>query len=200
LSHHDSISDQEISLLNDQQFLLAKRAIDSKVTKLLLDSQHLLKKHILTSKLVLPAEISLSPRKVAKGENYGSLPYWVSDFPASMNKKHIWSFRTVVWWGNEISFSLILKGKFKPELVDFIMPTDSNEVLYNLHTDPWMLELNQASTVDFSKPFTEAVQAHHLENDFTKLTVKIALEKINSLGPESVNSFIKLIGSLKYLA
>ncbi len=194
------ISAYELAKLQDQDFLLTKRVIYEKVTKLLLSAQQQLISHIKEKDIALPEEVSLSPRKVAKGENYQSLPYWVCDFPASMNKQDLWTFRTVVWWGNEISMSLILKGKFKEQCNPLPLTSEQEDIFYATHADPWKLELDTQSSLRFTERNAPKITDHFHKADFFKLSTSLQLNEINKLPLQSVISFDKLLATVNYLA
>ncbi|GAB5526143.1 MAG: hypothetical protein Roseis2KO_40150 [Roseivirga sp.] len=194
------ISAYELAKLQDQDFLLTKRVIDEKVTTLMLSAQQQLISHIKKNNITLPAEVSLSPRKVAKGENYQSLPYWVCDFPASMNKQDLWTFRVVVWWGNEISMNLILKGKFKEQCRALPVTSEQSDIFYTTHSDPWKLELNTPDSLRFTLSNTQKMTDHFHKADFFKLSTSLPLEEINKLPLQSVISFDKLLATANYLA
>lgn len=200
MSDSYKISGQELSLLTDQEFLLTKRVIDSKVSGLLLSAQQNLSEYIKNDQIELPSGVSTKPRKIAKGENYQSLPYWVSDYPAVLTKDHVWSFRTVVWWGHEVSFSLILKGKFRPSMHHLRIPNHSVDLLYSTHTDPWKLELTPAYSTSFEQKSDEKIRRHYDQTDFIRLSERLTLNKINQLPEQSVISFDKIMNVLNYLA
>lgn len=196
----DQISAHELAKLQDQDFLLAKRVIDEKVTTLLLSTQQRLISHIKEKDIALPEEVSLSPRKVAKGENYQALPYWVCDFPASMTKQDLWTFRVVVWWGNEISMSLILKGKFKELYTPLPLTSDHENIFYAAHTDPWKLELDTDNSLRLAERNAQKIIHHFQKADFFKLSMCLPLNEINKLPSQSVISFDKLLAIVNYLA
>lgn len=196
----EQISNYELARLQDQEFLLTKKIIDEKVSRVLLNTQKHLSLHIQENSFRLPEEVSLNPRKVARGENYMALPYWVSDFPAILNKNDIWTFRIVVWWGNEISLSLILKGKFKDECDLPSVSEQDQGILYSVHTDPWKLQLNQQSSVKLVSQNLEKIRRHYQEADFIKLSSRLDLNEINKLPKQSVISFDKLLATANYLA
>lgn len=200
LTDSGQISASELAKLQDQDFLLTKRIIDDKVTTLLLSAQQQLISYIKEKDIALPAEVSLSPRKVAKGENYQGLPYWVCDFPASMNKQDLWTFRVVVWWGNEVSMSQILKGKFKEQCNPLPLTSDQEDIFYSAHADPWKLELDTHSSLRFAERNSQKITDHFQKADFFKLSMSLPLNEINKLPRQSVISFDKLLATVNYLA
>ena len=196
----EPIDSRELSLLSDREPLLTKKSIDQKLTSLLLQGQEKIIEHCTVNNLQLPDAISLHPRKIAKGENYQDMPYWVSDFPASLHKAHIWAFRTVVWWGHCFSFSLILKGKFKTDWPLDIRRLQDQDIYYTLHSDPWKIEFTPEVQTKVYSASVEKVDQHYIRHDFLKLSIMHDLEQINSLPAFSLASFEKIIGLFQKLA
>ena len=194
------IEPDEIELLIDRGFFKAKKKIDQEVTSLLLASQKKLVGWIESNAINLPKEVSLSPRKIAKGENYTDMPYWVSDFPAHMKGKDIWTFRTVVWWGHHISFSLMLSGKFKSALAFNAENLMVPGVYFTLAASPWKLEFTEDVQKECTELSVSEMDQHFHDHEFLKISLQEKLEKINKLEELTVLSFEKLIKGLGKLA
>lgn len=186
--------------LNDRSFLLAKKRIDQEITSLLLDAQKKLAAWLDANPINLPTEVSIRPRKIAKGENYADMPYWVSDFPAQMKGKDIWTFRTVVWWGHCISFSLIIAGKFKKSLSLTPVFLNEPEVFFTIAPTPWKLEFSDEIQKECMSLTIEEMAQHFENQDFLKISVQEKLENINKLEELTVLSFEKLMKALNKLA
>jgi len=200
LADSSQISEQELAILQNRDFLLTKKVIDEKITQLLLKTQQKLTFHIKERQIPLPDKVSLHPRKIARGENYKALPYWVCDFPASLSKQHVWAFRIVVWWGNEVSLSLILKGDFKKQTGHMSFDPGMNEIFYATHSDPWQLELDTETSIRLTEQNAQKMQEHYREADFLKLSMSLSLNDINKLPDQSVISFDKLLATVNSLA
>lgn len=200
LSDSSQITSHELERLQDRDFLLTKKVIDEKVTALLLATQQRLAAHVTHRNIALPEKISLHLRKISKGENYEALPYWVCDFPAFLNKDDIWTFRIVVWWGNEVSLSLILKGKFKEDCPHLSFQPKADDIFYSVHSDPWMLELKTPNCLSLTKENEMYITNHFRTSDFVKLSQSLELNEINKLPEQSVISFDKLLATINYLA
>lgn len=159
-------------------------------------SQEQLIGHIKASTYSLPSELSLNARKIARGENYRGLPYWVCDFPAHMGREHIWAFRLVVWWGNHISFNLILKGRFKKAIHLNVETVRSNDLYFTLVETPWAIEFDPEVQKIASSLSLEEILSHFEQHDFIKLSCKFKLEEINLLPSLSVTCFDRLTEAL----
>jgi hypothetical protein len=134
------LSAEEAALMMNADIILTKNRILEKVKdllKLIQDDQQ----HYLSDNTALPATVrSVSP-KISKGENYNGLPYLVLDQPRLFLKEDMYAIRTMFWWGNYFSTTLLLSGKYKSELQErFINSYDTlkQEAYYIcINADPW---------------------------------------------------------------
>ncbi len=134
------LSAEEAALMMNADIILTKNRILEKVKdllKLIQDDQQ----HYLSDNTALPATVrSVSP-KISKGENYNGLPYLVLDQPRLFLKEDMYAIRTMFWWGNYFSTTLLLSGKYKSELQErFINSYDTLKQEANyicINADPW---------------------------------------------------------------
>ncbi|MBV6644117.1 MAG: hypothetical protein KI790_01630 [Cyclobacteriaceae bacterium] len=115
-----ALTDAEIDLLSDKSFLLAKVSISKKVVALLSDAEAQLKVLLANQKFDFPEGTFTKSGKISKGERYRNLPYFVLDYPRLFTKTSVFAFRIMIWWGNEISFTLHMEGEalelYRPKL------------------------------------------------------------------------------------
>ena len=195
-----ALSPDELAKLQDQSFLLAKKQIDQRVTGLLLESQKSLLDWIEQNRAPLTKGLSLKPRKVSKGENYQDLPYWVSDFPADMSGSDIWTYRTVVWWGHFISFSLILAGRHKAAVKLQLTELNQPNLYFTIGNSPWKLELSAENQRPCKQLGPAEMEQHFSKHSFLKMSKQEKLENINQLPQLCVVSFEHLIKGVVKLA
>ncbi|MFT3948558.1 MAG: hypothetical protein QM763_16465 [Agriterribacter sp.] len=103
-------SENELNLAADIDFILTKNRIIEKVYNLfglLADS------YIKRSEGSLSPEVLSNPPKISRGENYKGLPYVMLDYPRFFTKDDVFAIRSMFWWGNDLSLTLHLKGKFR---------------------------------------------------------------------------------------
>jgi hypothetical protein len=105
------LSQQEMDLVNNADWILTKNGIILKVRHLLADLQRHQQDHLESLQFPLPSEILKPSSKISKGENYRGLPYLMLDYPRSFDRKDIFAIRTMFWWGNFFSLTLHLSGK-----------------------------------------------------------------------------------------
>lgn len=108
------LSEEHINFLQSKDYFLLKQEVDNQLNSIL----YALQQNILNcwqscEEWNLPVGISKTPGKIIKGYNHNNFPYQVFDFPSIFEKKNIFTFRVVVWYGNFFSINLILTKKFK---------------------------------------------------------------------------------------
>jgi hypothetical protein len=108
-------SDKEIALLSDPSwFRLRARTLEHLEDSLLRLGEQL-RMQVAGAGYLRPAEVDLGEGRLAKGDHLEDLPYIYLDLPRSLDEQSLFTFRTLFWWGHEISFSLLLSGPHLPE-------------------------------------------------------------------------------------
>lgn len=152
-------SENELNVATDIGFILTKNRIIEKVY----DSFGLLsERYIKRSSGLLPFEVLSTLPKIARGENYNDLPYVMLDYPRFFSKDDVFAIRSMFWWGNDLSITLHLKGKFK---------TGYQHKLNRLNQykdQAWYLQLSENEWLHHKTP-----QTHQKIDDFTFTTSTI---------------------------
>jgi hypothetical protein len=194
LSSSGSLSEEEFKVLADTTFLLTKQEIDKKISASLLNYQEELAALYPNFSAGLPFTVKVLPKKISKGQNYGGLPYWVVDFPSHFDNENIFTFRVVLWWGNYISASLILSGRyFEQAQLDFVKLNHS-ELSYSINSTPWPIEfepknlisvnssnLKQINLISVNSSNLKQIKEHYKNSKFVKLSVKHDLKQIEEI-------------------
>ncbi len=106
-----TLSNKELSLIGNTEWILLKQKIYDKISMLFSDSSNYLKNEIIPMYDFPPSALN-KPPKISKGENYRQLPYIVLDYPGYFDRKDIFALRTLFWWGNFISINLHVAGNY----------------------------------------------------------------------------------------
>ncbi len=135
------LSEKEMELVINADFILTKNAIIEKVKALLASLQPATEKIISAHSLSFPAETLLTRPKISRGENYKGLPYLILDYPRCFDKENILAIRTMFWWGNYFSITLHLAGKYKSRYQSNIIAaydvSVDNELFIGIKEDQW---------------------------------------------------------------
>jgi len=172
---------QELDLASDPTILLIKYRMMEKVWDFMEELQEEIRVSMLPFKNSLPEELNLLHGKISKGENYKHLPYMMLDFPASFSKEDILAYRTMFYWGNFISSTFHLQGRFLRayghRLIDRFEQSDN--VYFCINDSPWEYHYksnNYRLINDISK---EEIENHIQDTDFIKLSVKFPIEEMS---------------------
>jgi hypothetical protein len=192
-----TLSDKELTLVKNADWILTKQLIIQKVYELFAESIPMIQAEIMQVDL-LPDHVKLSVPKIYKGENYLQLPYVILDYPRYFEKENIFAVRTMFWWANFFSVTLHLSGIYKQfakeklydagnELAqDFYIGVNGNQWEHHFEKDNFL-------------PYTELSRQQRLElfekNNFIKLSMKFELDQWNEM-PALFNEVYKKMSNL----
>ncbi len=175
-----TLSDGELAIAMDKEFILTKRIIIEKVAMLFNEQINIVSDIMKESILMLP-EVSAAVPKISKGENYNGLPYVMFDYPHVFEKENIFALRTFFWWGNFFSISIQLSGKYKAYFEE--------NIFKNLSKGDWFVCVNENewqhhfedSNYKFFTLLTEAERASLKLKGFIKIALKYELHHWNMM-------------------
>ena len=190
------LSQKEVELVTNADFILTKNAILQKIKLLLADLQVQQQQCLQSYSGRIPDEIIQSSPKISKGENYNGLPYLMLDYPRVFNSSAIYAIRTMFWWGNFFSITLHLSGQYKKnneeKLVTSFQSLLEKGFYYCMNDDEWEHHFeitNYAPLASINKnDFAEAIR----KKSFVKLANKISLKQWDT-AEETVLTFFKQI-------
>jgi len=186
------LSREEIYLLREQEFFYAKKIITEKIYHQLSDVSLEIRASSVFKSTSFPSGTDLLTGKISKGENYLGLPYIVLDFPRLFTKEKILAFRTMVWWGNFISHSLIKSVNAKDDLhklVRRISSMDGEKLFFCINDSPWHHHFDPNNFAKLGAITKKEITDHLFKKGFLKVARKIPVSEINRLREFSVESF-----------
>ncbi|MFA0964310.1 hypothetical protein AB9P05_21065 [Roseivirga sp. BDSF3-8] len=170
----------ELDILMDKQFLLTKHRVTDKAQQLLSHTRDSLIQELEPHAGSLPEGISWQNSKISRGENYGGLPYLVLDCPKAFTARDVFTFRTMIWWGNEISATLHLQGSYlrpyRSKVLEAIARGYLDSYYISVGDSPWEYHFQP----DNYLPATRLGEAekHRLHTSaFIKIATKWSLDK-----------------------
>ena len=186
------LTERELNILSDTDFLLTKVQVISKIEQLLSDIRSELRKVVGNVGFRFPHDADKVRGKISKGECYQKLPYLILDYPAYFTKADIFAFRTMFWWGNFFSCTLHLQGisleKYKENLVSSLEILKQHDFYISCGDTPWQYHYGSdnyvlLSTID---------QTHIINARFIKLSKKIPLSDWSEVSKQAT-SFLKMV-------
>lgn len=189
----ESFAKSEIILLKDQDFLLAKRQVSKRVKNTLRSIPKSIDS-VLQQYQSISNTYPFDMPKISSGENYQGLPYFVLDCPRYFKKSSIFSYRTIVWWGHEISCALIISGNALVASMEAILnKVPGREFYFCINSHPWEhhFESNNYTTSDTLD--SQTIKKHVKRTGFVKLADKIDISEIDHINTFSKNSLARFL-------
>jgi hypothetical protein len=177
------LSAEELAMVQDSHWLLTKNKILGTVTELFGELAGIMREMTASNSGPFRNDILLVSPKIARGENYQGLPYIMLDYPRVFGKDDILAVRTMFWWGNFISITLHLKGRYKHHYVPVIRKFSGELAAWDFHIgiseNEWVHEFSDQNYLSMNKTGNALLEEILAKNLFCKLSVKIPLYKWN---------------------
>ncbi len=169
--------------------------------RLLEQTRQSLKQVISNLNFNFPQGIDLQKGKISKGEQYRQLPYWVLDYPKKYTQNDIFSFRTMIWWGHELSCTLMLAEESWEHYRSTILQNLSNQLETNwyigVNTTPWEYHFEEDNYLKLSDLSMLDLEQLFKEKRFGKIACKLELTKVMELPDFASTHFKKMINLLQ---
>ena len=186
------ISEKELRVLKDIDFLLTKSTVLEKIYKILEDTRDKLIKSVENTDFAFPEGTELLTGKISRGENYKSLPYMVLDYPTLFTNESSFAFRTMFWWGNFFSSTLHLEGIVLDEYREIIAGNTDNllnkNIFIGVGDTPWQYDYDKDNYLPLTKDHSKFINTCN----FLKLSKTIALSEYSNL-PAFASKFLNLM-------
>ena len=170
------LSQSELLLVCDEQFILTKNSIINKVYLLFGMLSKVFTEDTKQISNIFTEEVLKASPKIYKGENYRGLPYVMLDYPRYFTRDDAFSIRCLFWWGNFFSITLHLSGKNLEKYGSKIyksLSQENNQWHICINEDQWE---HHFGNDNFVMPDIELLQQLR-HKKFLKLANKISLDK-----------------------
>lgn len=191
------LTSEERSLLTQKDFFILKKAVMQKLMELLGLLNEELKKQNPEFHSILPEEVFSNAGKISKGENYRGFPWLVLDHPRIFKKEDVFAFRSLCWWGNEISFTLHLSGKYKTILSSpekRLHNLCGKGYFININDTPWEYHFEESNYRLLDDVLQSEFNIH--QHPFLKISKKISIDTAEELISEGSKTYSELIKTL----
>ncbi len=179
-----SLEKQDLDYLQDQDFLLRKRAILLHIEELLAQCQTALKAEITQNPFDFPEGCEIQAGKISRGENYRGLPYLVLDYPRMFKQDSIFSLRTMLWWGHEFSCTLYILGQaresYRQSLASQLPQARYKDWYLGVHESPWEYYF-APDNFKALQEMDSAEKSRYGERPFYKLSRQLSLDQYDNL-------------------
>lgn len=195
-----ALSDKELELVCNSEWILTKHAIIQKVYQVFGTLQPGYEKLLEANREQLPAAVFTTAAKIARGENYRQLPYVILDYPRCFQKEDTIAIRTLFWWGNFFSVSVQLSGRFLaaaiPQIEQRFERLRQKDYWICINDQPWEHHFESDNYIRLNT-ITAQEFGVLLQKPFLKIAGKISLRHWQDAPAFMVESFEELAGLLK---
>lgn len=186
------LTEKQLSFLIDKENYELKTQVDKSINALLYRFQEELSLNLSEGQFLLPGKLSKSLIKVNKGNNHKEFPFQVVDFPASLGQEDLFTFRSVVWYANFFSFSLILKGQPKENYLSQIHRLTGKDYALTYGEKVWETDFSSETTLLLKDKSLDYLSNLIKASDTVKIFKSYNLNQIGDferLGMESFKDF-----------
>ncbi len=106
-----SLKEQE--LVVNANWILTKNAVIQKLTAFFGEMSETYQSLVAVTPSLAMEPAFKTPPKISRGEQYEGLPWVMLDYPRLFHSEDVFAIRTFFWWGNYMSITLQLKGKYQ---------------------------------------------------------------------------------------
>jgi hypothetical protein len=199
-----NLSEKEMAYMEDVDFLLTRRKINRKINRLLLQCEADIKHYLKVKDIAFPDGVKFRAGKIAKGENYLKLPYYMLDFPRQFSQDSIFAMRTMFWWGHYFCVTLHLSGEALDAYRESIMRNlcslkQTDLYVYHHPSDPWLHHVAKDTYRKLDDWDESQLQQHLAEVEHLKLCEVLPLNKWNHLPAFTIDFLRKMLSLVSLL-
>lgn len=171
------LSDGELHLMGNTEWILTKRTIIEKVNVLFGALAGNMQNILLEQQNGMAA----ATPKIAKGENYLLLPYVILDYPRQFEKDNFFAVRTMFWWGNFFSCTLHISGEYKKihqqRLMENIAVMQQHDLFICISDDEWQHHFEHDNYLPVRNFSVEEIRSIASRQHFIKVAAKFSLHQ-----------------------
>jgi len=195
------LSDFEMELLNNSDWILTKNAVIKKAQRLLEQVQQNISDYTTLNPGIFPAEVIAISPKISKGENYLGLPWLILDYPRYFEKENIFAIRTMFWWGHFFTTTLHLTGKYKEQyeksIIGNYVTLCTSDFYIGINEDQWHHHLEPENYLPIQHFSTTNLSDHLSKSSFLKLAKKLSFSEWNNAVEQLSQNFVRITNLLR---
>ena len=189
-----TLSPEEQELVANTEWILTKNRVIQKVYDLFGAVAAAYQQAIQAQVLFEHEPVLTRSPKISKGEQYEGLPWVMLDYPRHYLTNDSLGIRTFFWWGNGVSITLQLSGKYLQQYAHRIQQylSDNNIAagwLIGVGADPWQHHLREDNYLHYPNRSTQSLT----ELSFIKLTKRFSLGQWDNLETLLENAFREIL-------
>lgn len=195
------LSPAETIALQDSAFFITKATIDAKISDLFVALKLELENLLQSRGSALAPELLVLQGRQYRGEHLEHLPWRALDCPRHFAGEHMFCFRTLLVWGREFSFHLLLGGqwhaRYAPMLLQSQQALGQAGWLLSTQDSPWDWRMDPAHYQALSALSATAMADHIAARSWLKLSIAHPLAAIDAVPDRGTALFASLLDALQ---
>lgn len=187
------LSDKELALVKNEDWILTKQQVIQKVYEIL--SQCIREIEEMPLHTGEATGFPTEPPKISKGENYRGLPYVTLDYPRLFNNENIFAIRTMFWWGKFFSITFHVAGHYKKVFADRIIANYTHlhaGTFLCIHKEQWHHHFEADNYVPVESLSRKQLESVLAEKNFIKIALKYNLDQFNMMQELLIDGYKKI--------
>ncbi|ATL47160.1 hypothetical protein COR50_08170 [Chitinophaga caeni] len=194
------LNSNEWELVTDASIIYRKNSIVEKAIGLMGEIQRAMEGQAITKDFPFPGKCLQYGAKISRGERYLALPYVILDYPRLFKGEAIFAFRTMFWWGQYFSITLLLAGeikdRFTPGLLNMQQFLADEGFYICIHESPWHHHFESSNYRKISEVPAEAWGELIMASRFIKLAQPYGLGDWGKMLDFTVHAYAALLTRL----
>jgi hypothetical protein len=193
------LSEEELKLASDPGVILTKNAVIDAVYQLFGQLSLQMQEAIRPMEKELQ-EVLQVPAKISRGENYLELPYVILDYPRYFRPHDVFAIRTMFWWGNFMSMTLLLKGNYREHyhqrIIQKYRDIAGMGFYAGIGVDEWEHHFGEDNYLPVSMIEEDEWLTLYEARDFTKIALSFPLSDFNRMDeilPEAFRKILRIL-------
>lgn len=175
-----TFTSDEVNLIADEDFFMAKARISAKVRQTLAALHQVLREELNGRDLIVPKAFDPDAFQFVKGEHLEDFPYQYLDCPRHFTREEKYSFRSLFWWGHHVVFAMILEGshmrRYKQNLINRYLDVADRKICLCLSSSLWEWKQGPGYTLELTHTRKSEVAAVLAHRPFFKLARFISMD------------------------
>lgn len=187
------LSIKELEDISERDFFISKKIITQKIFEQLSLLAEQTKADKIFDGVSFPEGTDITTGKISKGENYLGFPFVMLDFPRLFSNEKTFAVRTMIWWGNFCSNTLLLSGEplesRRAVLLKRSPLLKKKDFSICMHESPWHHHFESDNFFPVKKLTMLEMEKMIYESAFFKIAKKIPANEVNRLVSFSIKNF-----------
>lgn len=181
-SKSNAFTSAEISAMRDRTPFETRTRVMSSLEVGFRSLKRRLAEQFTHSAYLAPAGVDWVHGKIGQGEHLDGVPYMFLDYPRYFTDESSFTFRSLFWWGQGLTFSLILGGSnldtYRRNLLENLPILGALDVQVAVGENPWDWHQGEGHTLSLAQADASVVGRLLRQQDFLKCSRVLGFDDV----------------------